>query len=80
MNELLKALSLRHLEQRLPELYEQARLHSLTYEAFLRRVLVMEVEGRKLAAQQKRWRPPNCRCAKPWKSSISPFSPPLMSA
>jgi DNA replication protein DnaC len=54
MNELLKALSLRHLEKGLPELYEQARLHSLTYESFLRRVLVMEVEGRKLAAGQKR--------------------------
>ena len=54
MNDLLKALSLRHLEKGLPELYEQARMHSLTYEAFLRRVLVMEVEGRKLAAQQKR--------------------------
>ena len=56
MNELLKALSLRYIEQGLPELYEQARMHSLTYEAFLRRVLVMEVEGRKLAAQQKRWK------------------------
>jgi len=54
MNELLKALSLRHLEKGLPELYEQARLHSLTYEGFLRRVLVMEVEGRKLAAGHKR--------------------------
>jgi len=54
VNDLLKALSLRHLEKRLPELYEQARMHSLTYEAFLRRVLTMEVEGRKLAAQQKR--------------------------
>jgi hypothetical protein len=30
MNELLKALSLRHLEKGLPQLYEQARLHSLT--------------------------------------------------
>jgi DNA replication protein DnaC len=54
VNELLKALSLRHLEKGLPALYEQARMHSLTYEAFLRRVLVMEVEGRKLAAGQKR--------------------------
>jgi DNA replication protein DnaC len=54
MNELLKVLSLRHLEKGLPELYEQARMHGLTYEAFLRRVLVMEVEGRRLSAQQKR--------------------------
>ena len=54
MNDLLKALSLRHLEKGLPQLYEQARMHSLTYEAFLRRVLTMEVEGRKLAAGHKR--------------------------
>lgn len=54
MNELLKTLHLSHLEKGLPELLEQARLHSLTYEAFLRRVLTMEVEGRKLAAQDKR--------------------------
>ena len=54
MNEVLKALSLRHIEKGLPEVYEQARLHSLTYEAFLRRVLTMEVEGRRLSAQEKR--------------------------
>jgi DNA replication protein DnaC len=56
MNDLLKALHLRYVEQGLPALYDQARLHSLTYEAFLRRVLTMEVEGRRLAAQQKRWK------------------------
>lgn len=54
MNELFKALHLAHVEKGLSELLEQARLHSLTYEAFLRRVLTMEVEGRKLAAQHKR--------------------------
>jgi DNA replication protein DnaC len=54
MNDLLKALSLRHVEKGLPEVYEQARMHALTYEAFLRRVLLMEVEGRKLVAQHKR--------------------------
>jgi DNA replication protein DnaC len=54
VNDLLKALSLRHLEKGLPDLCEQARMHSLTYETFLRRVLTMEVEGRKLSAQQKR--------------------------
>src|SRR5690242_841426 len=31
-------------------------MHRLTYEAFLRRVLVMELEGRKLAAQHQRWK------------------------
>jgi DNA replication protein DnaC len=54
MNELFKALRFKHLEQGLPDLLEQARLHSLTYEAFLRRVLVMELEGRKLQAQRTR--------------------------
>jgi DNA replication protein DnaC len=54
MKELLQALRFSHVETGLPDLYEQARLHSLTYESFLRRVLVMEIEGRKLVAQQQR--------------------------
>ena len=54
MNELLKTLGLRYVENGLPDLYEQARMHSLTYDAFLRRVLTMEVEARKLATGQKR--------------------------
>lgn len=54
MNDLLHALRLSHVEAGLPDLYEQARLHSLTYESFLRRVLTMEIEGRKRAAQQQR--------------------------
>jgi DNA replication protein DnaC len=54
MKELLQALRLVHVEAELPDLYEQARLHSLTYESFLRRVLLLEIEGRKLAAQQQR--------------------------
>jgi hypothetical protein len=35
MNELLKTLGLRYVENGLPELYEQARMHSLTYDADL---------------------------------------------
>jgi len=54
MKDLLQALRLSHVEAGLPDLYEQARLHGLTYEAFLRRILLLEVEGRKLAAQHKR--------------------------
>lgn len=54
MNDLFKALRLKHLDTRLPDLLEQARLHSLTYEAFLRRVLTMEIEGRKAEAQRTR--------------------------
>jgi DNA replication protein DnaC len=54
MKELFQALRFSHVEADLPALYEQARLHSLTYEAFLRRVLSLEIEGRKLAAQRNR--------------------------
>lgn len=54
MNDLLQALHLRYVEKGLPALMEQARMHSLTYDAFLRRFLTMEVEGRKLAAAHKR--------------------------
>ncbi len=54
MNDLLQALHLRHVEKGLPDLMEQARMHSLTYDAFLRRFLTMEVEGRKLAAAHTR--------------------------
>ncbi len=54
MNDLLNSLGLRHIENGLADLYEQARIHSLTYDAFLRRVLMMEVEARKLAAGHKR--------------------------
>lgn len=54
MRDLLQVLRLSHVEMGLADLYEQARLHSLTYESFLRRVLLLEIEGRKLAAQQTR--------------------------
>lgn len=54
MNDLLQALHLKHVEKGLPDLMEQARMHSLTYDAFLRRFLAMEVEGRKLAAAHTR--------------------------
>lgn len=54
MNDLLGTLRLKYVEKGLPELVEQARLHSLTYEAFLRRVLLIELEGRKLQAQHTR--------------------------
>ncbi len=35
MNEFLKVLGLKHVEKSLPELCEQARMHSLTYDASL---------------------------------------------
>jgi DNA replication protein DnaC len=54
MKDLLQALRLGHVEVGLSDLYEQARLHGLTYETFLRRALLLEIEGRKLAAHHKR--------------------------
>jgi len=54
MNDLFKLLRLKYVEKQLPDLLEQARLHSLTYEAFLRRVLTLEIEGRKAAASHNR--------------------------
>lgn len=52
MKDLLQALRFKHVEKGLPDVLEQARLHSLTYEAFLRRVLLLELEGRKRQLQQ----------------------------
>jgi DNA replication protein DnaC len=52
--EQLKELRLKYVEQGLPDLMEQARLHSLTSDAFLKRVLSLEIEGRKTTAQYKR--------------------------
>lgn len=54
MNDLFRSLHLKYVENKLPDLLEQARLHSLTYEAFLRRVLTLEIEGRKAAASHNR--------------------------
>ena len=56
MNDLLKALRLTHLEKELPVLLEQARIHGLTYDAFLRRVFLTEIEARKQKAQDRRLR------------------------
>ena len=57
MNEipdLLKTLHLKYVEPQLANLMEEARLHSLTYDAFLRRVLSLEVDARKHTAHQNR--------------------------
>ena len=52
--ELLKTLHFKYVEQQLANLMEEARIHSFTYEAFLRRVLSLEVEARTLTAHQNR--------------------------
>lgn len=54
MNELFQALRLKHVESGLPDLLERARQTTLTYEAFLRQVLTLEIEGRKLQAELSR--------------------------
>jgi DNA replication protein DnaC len=52
--ELLKTLHFKYVEPQLANLMEEARLHSLTYDAFLRRVLALEVTAREQAAHQNR--------------------------
>ena len=57
MNELpdlLKTLHLKYVEPQLAHLMEEARIHSVTYDAFLRRVLALEVQARKQTAHQNR--------------------------
>lgn len=54
MNELFKELHLRHVEVGLPPLLDEARTHTLTYETFLRRALLLESDGRKGLAHQRR--------------------------
>lgn len=54
MQEWLKELRFTHVEPTLADVMEQARLHSLTDDAFLKRVLSLEVEGRKRTAQHHR--------------------------
>lgn len=54
VQDFLKELRFKHVEAHLPEVMEQARIHSLTYDAFLKRVLSLEVEGRKRTAAYNR--------------------------
>src|SRR5438132_14282864 len=52
--DLLKTLHFKYVEPQLANVMEEARIHSLTYDAFLRRVLALEVEARTHAAHQNR--------------------------
>ena len=56
LQDLCKELHFSHLEAGLPPLLDEARTHALTYEAFLRRALLLESEGRKGLAHQRRLR------------------------
>ncbi|SRR5258706_2727942 len=51
---LLKTLHFKHVETHLADLLEEARIHSLTYDAFLRRVLSREVDQRQHTAHENR--------------------------
>lgn len=52
--ELLKTLHFKYVEPKLADLMEEARLHSLTYDAFLKRVLALEAGARRQAAHETR--------------------------
>ena len=52
--ELLQTLHFKYVEAQLAHLMEEARIHSFTYDAFLRRVLSLEVEARTHTAHQNR--------------------------
>jgi len=54
LTDLLKTLRFKYVEHHLPEVMEQARIHSLTYDGFLRRVLSLEIEGRNQTASHNR--------------------------
>jgi DNA replication protein DnaC len=54
LSDLLKTLHLKYVEPQLANLMEEARIHSVTYDVFLRRVLSLEVEARKHTAHQNR--------------------------
>lgn len=56
MNELLKPLGLTQLARALPSVLEQAREQQLSYEAFLRHALAVEVGGRQQRALERRLR------------------------
>lgn len=56
MNDLLKSLGLTSLAQDLPMLLDDARQQQLSYEAFLRRALGSEVDGRQTRALHRRLR------------------------
>ncbi len=56
MHDVLKPLGLTQLAQALPTLLDEARQQQLSYEAFLRRALEAEVEGRQQRALERRIR------------------------
>jgi DNA replication protein DnaC len=56
MNELLKPLGLTQLARALPGVLEAARQHQLSYDAFLRQALEVELAGRQQRARERRMR------------------------
>ena len=64
MNDLLSTLHFKYVESQLPALFEQARLHSLTYDAFLRRVLLPKLMAASKPPNKHGSEQQNCRSEK----------------
>src|SRR5438093_7143821 len=75
--ELLKTLHLKYVEPQLANLMEEARLHSLTSDAFLRRVLSLEVQARQQTAHQNRRKAAHLPVSKTLEAFDFAFQPSL---
>ena len=71
MQQPLKQLGLRHLENALPLLLETARQEQWTYEQFLRRAIGAEIEGRDRRAVRDRTRA-RVDVTRPWRLRAQP--------
>ncbi len=70
-------LKLAHLEAALPQMLEEARMHSWTYETFLERALCAEVEGREQKALARRLKSARLPTKKTLDDFDFPFQPSL---
>jgi len=75
--ELLRTLHLKYVEAQLAMVMEEARLHSLTYDAFLRRVLSLEVQAREHSAHQTRRKAAHLPMSKTLEAFDFSFQPSL---
>jgi DNA replication protein DnaC len=75
--ELLQTLHFKYVEPQLANLMEEARIHSLTYDAFLRRVLSLEVEARTHTAHQNRRKAAHLPASKTLEAFDFSFQPSL---
>src|SRR6202161_2650694 len=75
--ELLRTLHLKYVEAQLAMVMEEARLHSFTYDAFLRRVLSLEVQARQQMAHQTRRKAAHLPMSKTLEAFDFSFQPSL---